>query len=152
MVDNKHITKEDLFENQSEIVDAINKLRKQVHKLKITVAALKIVAKIDSKKEYKHIRRLMKNDIDETHKNSDDEDEPLEEQHDERSITNNIEDGDENETESVEEWGGNIKPYKCKACGRGFAYPQTLKYHLKHNCKRIVKGNGFISGNGLVQH
>ena len=91
----------------------------------------------------------MKNDIDETHKNSDDDDEPLEEQHDEQSITNNSE--DEDETESVEEQGGILKPYKCKACGRGFAYPQTLKYHIKHNCKRNINGNGFISGSGLVR-
>ena len=150
MDENKNITKEVLFENQSEIVDAINKLRKQVRKLKITVAALKIVAKIDSKKEYKHIRQLMKNDIDIAHKNSDDEDEPLEEQDNDRSISNSSD--EEDKTDSVEDKGGILKPYKCKACGRGFAYPHTLKYHIKNNCKRNAKGNGFINGNGLVQH
>ena len=93
----------------------------------------------------------MKKDIDSTHNNSDDDDddEPLEEQHDDRSIINNSE---EDETNSVEDKGGILKPYKCKACGRGFAYPHTLKYHIKHNCKRNVKGNGFINGNGLVKH
>ena len=148
---NKNITKESLFENQSEIVDAINKLRKQVHKLKITVAALKIVANIDSKKECKHIRRIMKKDVDSMHNNSgDDDNEPLEEQHDDRSISSSSD--EEDKTASVEGKGGIFKPYKCKACGRGFAYPHTLKYHIKHNCKRNVKGNGFINGNGLVKH
>ena len=92
----------------------------------------------------------MKNDLDEAHKNSDDDDEPLEEQHDDRSISNSSD--EEDETDSVEDKEGILKPDNCKACVRGFAYPHTLKYHIKHNCKRNVKGNGFISGNGLVMH
>jgi len=47
--------------------------------------------------------------------------------------------------------GNNYKPYACDACGKGFAYPHTLKYHKAHSCKETRQGNGLLQGNGLVQ-
>jgi len=41
------------------------------------------------------------------------------------------------------------KPYQCKYCAKGFAYPQTAKYHEMTSCKVRPTGNGLISGKGV---
>ena len=145
-------TVESLVDNQQELIDVVNKLRKDIRKLKINVAALKLVAKIENKKEYKHAIRLFEDSDkseDANEQNVEDNEQDVEGQEEPdgpEDMENDTKEYTENRSGS-----GIYKPYRCNACGRGFAYPHTLKHHKVYNCKETKYGRGLVQGKGLIQ-
>jgi len=131
-----------VLDSFEELAVAIRKIKNKLKKLKIDVAALKLVVPSTGCKS--------------RHRSDDEEvnDEDMEESHPEEQEEEVEEGQEEDAADPVRSFPYSRKAYTCKRCGKGFGYPHTLARHLRSSCKAtgsgLVTGNGLATGNGLV--